>query len=140
MAYRRVIHLLSRTRDRIQKRFQRRIDELALGGIAPAHGSVLYVLQQGPLAMQDLARAIERENSTATVLVDKLEKIGYIRRSVSPEDTRSNVVSLTAKGSRIVPKVMAASQQTVEQIFAGFSETDRGIFMQLLQRVYDNMG
>jgi DNA-binding MarR family transcriptional regulator len=140
MEQKRIIHLLSRTRDRIQKRFQREIDALKLGNIAPAHGSVFYALQAGPQSMQDLARLIERDNSTVTALADKLEKLGYIRRSVSAHDTRSNIMSLTAKGVRATPKIIAASQKIVGQIFTGFSGQEREEFYRLLFKIYENMG
>lgn len=140
MEQKRIIHLISRTRDRIQKIFQTEIDALKLGNIAPAHGSVFYALASGPLSMQDLARLIERDNSTVTVLADKLEKLGYVKRTVSSHDTRSNILSLTDKGAKAGPKIVAASQKVVARIYAGFSETDRDALMRLLTKVYENTG
>lgn len=134
----RIIHLLSRTRDRIQKIFQTEIDKLDLGNIAPAHGSVFYALSSGPLTMQELARLIERDTSTVTALADKLEKLGYTRRVLSPEDGRSYIISLTAKGQRAAPQIIEASQKTVKRIYAGFSDTEKEALMQLLGRVYAN--
>jgi DNA-binding MarR family transcriptional regulator len=139
MDARRIIHLLSRTRDRIQKHFQREIDALELGNIAPAHGSVFYALQAGPQAMQDLARLIERDNSTVTALADKLEKLGYVKRSVSEHDTRSNILRLTDKGIKAAPRIIAASQKIVGQIFTGFSAAERDELVRLLGKVYTNM-
>src|SRR5688572_25421264 len=107
----RIIHLVSRTRDRIQKIFQAEIDRLELGNIAPAHGSVFYALASGPMPMQELARVIERDTSTVTALADKLEKLGYVRRTVAPDDSRSYILSLTAKGQRATPKIIEASQK-----------------------------
>lgn len=140
MESKRIIHLLSRTRDRIQKHFQRKIDGLKLGDIAPAHGSVLYALTAGPQTMQDLARLIERDNSTITALADKLEKQGFTARSVSPHDTRSNIIALTPKGAKAAPKISAASQEIVAAMFAGFSAAEREEFTRLLFKIYENMG
>lgn len=140
MDEKRIIHLLSRTRDRIQKIFQVEIDALRLGNIAPAHGSVFYALSQGPLAMQELARLIERDNSTVTALADKLEKLGYVRRTVSEYDTRSNIIGLTEKGAKAAPKIVAASQKIVGRIYNGFSDEERATLMRLLGRVYENAG
>ncbi len=139
MEQKRIIHLLSRTRDRVQKHFQREIDALDLGNIAPAHGSVFYALQPGPQSMQDLARLIERDNSTVTALADKLEKLGYVKRSVSEHDTRSNILRLTDKGMNATPKIIAASQKIVGEIFTGFSGSERQELMRLLGKVYANM-
>lgn len=140
MEQKRIIHLLSRTRDRIQKHFQREIDALKLGNIAPAHGSVFYALQTGPLPMQALAQLIERDNSTVTALADKLEKLGYVERNVSVHDTRSNILRLTEKGRKAAPRIIAASQKTVGQIFTDFSASETSELMRLLGKVYSNMG
>ncbi|MBL8019634.1 MAG: MarR family transcriptional regulator [Leptospirales bacterium] len=139
MDSRRIIHLLSRTRDRIQKHFQRRIDGLKVGKIAPAHGSVLYALMDGPQAMQDLARLIERDTSTVTALADKLEKIGFAERTVAPHDTRSYLLALTPKGKLAAGKVIDASRGVVTRIFAGLSAAEREEFTRLLFKVYQNM-
>lgn len=138
MDSKRIIHLVSRTRDRIQKIFQAEIDRLDLGNIAPAHGSVFYALSSGPMTMQELARLIERDTSTVTALADKLEKLGYVRRDVAPDDSRSYIIRLTTKGMRAAPRIVAASQKVVSRLYAGFSETDRETLMQLLGRVYSN--
>lgn len=139
MDSRRIIHLLSRTRDRIQKHFQHEIDGLKVGKIAPAHGSVLYALMDGPKAMQNLARLIERDTSTVTALADKLEKVGLAQRTVAPHDTRSYFMALTPKGKIAARKVIGASRGVVTRIFKGFSAAEREEFTRLLFRVYQNM-
>lgn len=137
---RRIIHLLSRTRDRINKDLQREIDALGVGRIAPAHGSVLYALRSGTLPMQELALLIERDNSTVTALVDKLEKLGYVRRQTDPEDLRSYLVSLTPQGRRVATRVVAASRRTVGRVYKGFTAREKSDLMGLLARVHSNMG
>ncbi len=138
MDARRIIHLISRTRDRIQKIFQAEIDALELGNIAPAHGSVFYVLLSGPQTMQELARLIERDTSTVTALANKMEKLGYVRRKVSPDDRRSFLLTLTAKGRRAGPRVVEASRKIVRRILGDLTEAEKTTLMRLLGRVYAN--
>ena len=100
---------------------------------------IVALLKDGPLPMQDLARLIERDNSTVTTLADKLEKQRFVKRNVAEHDTRSHIISITPKGAQAASQIIAASRATVGEIFAGFSDSERTAFTELLQRVYKNM-
>lgn len=50
-------------------------------GLAPSHGDILVCLyKNGKMTMKDIANSIHRTKPTVTVLVDKLEKLGYLKR------------------------------------------------------------
>ena len=68
-------------------------------GLAPSHGDILVCLyKNGKMTMKDIANCIHRTKPTVTVLVDKLEKLGYLKREASVEDNRSTNIVLTQKG------------------------------------------
>ena len=73
-------------------------DELAaagLTGLVPSHGDILAcLLAHDPATMNQLATFAHRTRSTTTVLVDKLESLGYIARQKSPDDARSTIIPL----------------------------------------------
>ena len=65
-----------------------------------AHGDILNVLyRQGPTSMTDLARRSHRTKATVTVLVKKLESLGYVLRCANTLDGRSCLVDLADKGN-----------------------------------------
>ena len=67
-------------------------------GLAPSHGDILICLyQDGKMTMKDIAQKIRRTKPTVTVLVDKLEKSGFVKREVSESDSRSFNIVLTKK-------------------------------------------
>ena len=80
-------------------------DELTaagMAGVVPSHGDVLACLfRNGPTAMHDLAAFSHRTRPTTTVLVDKLEQMGLVRRERSDDDARSTVVALTDAGEAL---------------------------------------
>ncbi len=50
-------------------------------GLASSHGDILVCLyKNGKMTMKDIANSIHRTKPTVTVLVDKLEKLGYLKR------------------------------------------------------------
>lgn len=80
------------------------LDRAGLKGIVPSHGDVMVQLfTKGACNMGDLARSVKRSKSTVTVLVDKLEKAGYVQKQCDPKDSRGTLVSLTEKGLELEP-------------------------------------
>jgi MarR family 2-MHQ and catechol resistance regulon transcriptional repressor len=64
----------------------------------------------GPLCQGELAEKLLRSGGNLTLVVDNLEKAGYVTRERDPADRRFVVVKLTAKGSEFIaalfPKVV----------------------------------
>lgn len=77
-----------------------RFDEVVVGvlGINRTDGRCLDILEQrGPITAGELARACGLTTGAMTTLLDRLERLGYLRRVPHPTDRRRVVVELTAK-------------------------------------------
>lgn len=65
----------------------------------------------GPLCQSELAEKLLKSGGNLTLVVDNLEKAGYVARERDPADRRYVVVRLTAKGEAFIaalfPKVVA---------------------------------
>jgi DNA-binding MarR family transcriptional regulator len=59
---------------------------------------VLYLLRERPMTLAQLAEAHGVDRPYATIIVDKLERLGFVERRPHPSDRRSKVVSLTPAG------------------------------------------
>jgi DNA-binding MarR family transcriptional regulator len=59
---------------------------------------VLFLLREQPMTLAQLAEAHGVDRPYATIIVDKLEQLGFVERRPHPSDRRSKVVSLTAAG------------------------------------------
>jgi DNA-binding MarR family transcriptional regulator len=59
---------------------------------------VLFLLRERPLTLAQLADAHGVDRPYATIIVDKLEHLGFVERKPHPSDRRSKVVSLTPAG------------------------------------------
>jgi DNA-binding MarR family transcriptional regulator len=64
----------------------------------------------GPLTMNAVRTALGIEKSTATSLVDRLQRRGLVERRPHPVDGRSLVVHLTRTGKNLARKVNSALQ------------------------------
>ena len=85
--------------------------------------SIIYYLGRRTAA-QILQRDIEQEfnirRSTATLILQRMEKKGLLQRFVAHHDARQKMVQLTAKGQELITLIsqyMASQQADLEQHF-----------------------
>lgn len=63
---------------------------------------ILYIHDFGPQRMKAIGEKFKIKFSTLTSLVDKIERLGLVKRMNSKEDRRSILVTITKKGSRML--------------------------------------
>lgn len=114
-------------------------DELAAAGLArlaPSHGDVLACLfRNGPTAMRDLAAFSHRTKATTTVLVDKLEEMGLVRREKSENYARSVVVALTDEGEALRRRFNSISRRLVKLVYSDLDKTEAETLERLLGKI-----
>jgi len=82
-----------------QALFARFRDLLAPHGITPPQFALLgFLWQQDSLSQIELSEKTDIDRTTLSGLVDRLEKLGLVRRLPHPSDRRACLVTLTAAG------------------------------------------
>lgn len=76
---------------------------------------------------------------TVTELVDGLERDGLVQRRDDPSDRRAKLVFLTNTGRRVNGLAMAARRDTIAEIFAGLSASQRDVLGQVLTSINDRV-
>jgi DNA-binding MarR family transcriptional regulator len=71
--------------------------ELGLGA-GSGRIRVLFLLREQPMTLAQLAEAHGVDRPYATIIVDKLETLGFVERHPHPSDRRSKIVTLTPAG------------------------------------------
>jgi DNA-binding MarR family transcriptional regulator len=66
--------------------------------IAPRHGVVLAYLRLDGVRATDLARRSGQLKQVVGVIVDDLEKLGYVERTPDPADRRAKLIVPTERG------------------------------------------
>lgn len=77
------------------------LDHLARGGfndITLAQGRVAARISEDGARLTDLAEAAQLTKQTAGVLVDHLERAGYVERRPDPADARARLICLAERG------------------------------------------
>ncbi|MFC2095612.1 MarR family transcriptional regulator, partial [Candidatus Bipolaricaulota bacterium] len=72
-----IISIIGTIRERAYRFLRMELESHGMQGLAPSHGSILSQLFSGEmLTMSDLAQRIDRDRSTITTLIGKLEEHG----------------------------------------------------------------
>jgi DNA-binding MarR family transcriptional regulator len=95
---------------------------LAPFGIGFGDYAVLRLLQDAPggqpMTPTRLAELVVRTTGGMTKVIDRLERLGHVRRTRDPNDGRGVLVTLTAKGRRTCDKASAAYVSGRERVLA----------------------
>jgi DNA-binding MarR family transcriptional regulator len=70
----------------------------------------------GPLTQRDLGERLSITSGAVTMLIDRLEAAGWVRRGPHPTDRRYVLVKLTAKAAKDVPVGLAVFHERVQSI------------------------
>lgn len=90
------------------------------------------------MTLSQLTKKINRDKSTTTVLVRKLEKEGLIHLTENPDDKRSRKISLTEKGKNYNIQTSEMSKELLNTFYKGFSEEEKEQFLNFLKRIETN--
>lgn len=103
---------------------------------------VLYILRAIDGCVQkELAKACDIKPSSMTVMLDGLEKKGYVRREETKVSggKRAFKVCLTKEGREMADKVFWLMETIEEESFEGITEEERLQLFALLRRVKENL-
>jgi len=89
---------------------------------------VLFLLRRQPMTLAQLADAHGVDRPYATIIVDKLEQLGFVERQPHPTDRRSKVVSLTPAGR----DAAALAESIIRQPPAALRALDTGQLTELV--------
>ncbi len=116
-----------------------KLKERGFPDFASSHGNILFQLSVNEkMPMGELAEKINRDKSTTTVLVRKLEAEGFITGEPDPADKRSRIIFLTAKGKQFNNTATELSKDLLSTFYKGFDEKEKHLFYEFLLKIRDN--
>ena len=105
-------------------------------GIALADLHALRVLElTGAVAVSHLGAELGLRRSSATNLVDRLERAGLVERSADRQDRRVTLVSLSNAGLEALESFDMVRQSDLVRRLLSLDERERAAFADLLDRI-----
>src|SRR5215208_2071827 len=108
-------------------------------GVSGPQFQALQVLAAGPqpVTMGRLAEALAQETQSATGLIDRMERQGWVTRHRDLADRRAIRLALTDVGHSVLLDAVAAAQPAFDRLVAGLSPAELATLARLLGRAYE---
>ena len=87
------------------------------------------------LRMKDIAKGLSITLPAATGMIERLYKMGMVKRVADENDRRVIKILLTKKGKDILKKIQLRKKQMFESIFNRLSEEDRFNYIKIIKEI-----
>ncbi len=105
-----------------------------------AQGRIMFALwQKDGVSINELAKKTQLKKSTLTSMLDRLERMGYIRRQRSKKDRRKILIKRTEKDRTMEKKYVEVSEEMTRLFYKGFSKSEIDRFEKDLGRILNNL-
>lgn len=109
-------------------------------GLTPSRTHLLWELgQRGPVPQRVLADALRVTPRAVTGLVDALVGDGFVTRELHPTDRRATLVTLSARGDKLVTRLKRDHRALARTLFAPMSRRELDGFARGLAGVIERL-
>lgn len=134
-----ILSKASRLRDGANRFLQKELNAVGLGELGTASGDIFFELFNAQaVTVSDLARRTRRTKATISVMIDRLERLGYLKKVPVDNDKRLTIIELTPQGLALQPIFDDISLRLNKSLLAGLSPSEASMLEMLLGRVLAN--
>lgn len=90
-------------------------------------------------SQKELAEALGISPAAVTTTLKRLEKEGYITRTITDEDNRRNEIRITDAGRAAIRESRALFDAVDRKMFSGLTDEEFASFTAILERIRDNL-
>jgi DNA-binding MarR family transcriptional regulator len=136
-----IIAQIARIRESANALIETELRKRSIKGIVPAHGPVLLLLFQRnkPIPIKAVVEKVRRAKSTVTVMINTLERHGYLRKLPCETDGRMTLVELTPKGRKLRKDFDQISKILLDKLYGDMNKKDRRLLVSRLDVIETNI-
>lgn len=111
-------------------------------GVTFVQGRFLHYIsskKQGSICQKDIEKEFDIRRSSATEMLQKLEKNGLIERIEDDKDKRSKRIHITDKGREIEKTIFGFICEFEKQIKKGISSEEINVFFEVISKIKLNL-
>ena len=129
--------LIAKARNVLKNEFEK---ELKPYSISYAHRVILIRLsEKDGLTQKELAQDTYFEQSNLTLMLDKLELKGLVKRSAKENDRRAYIVTITPEGKKLIDSLIKMGENVMDKALKGLSDGQKEELSGMLQSIYENL-
>lgn len=124
--------------NKIRKEFKNR------GVSKVSHPHILFILryesEEKGLYQKDLCNKLGISPSTVAISLQRMEKVGLVKKEVDAGDQRRNLVTITEKGKEFIDKCKNEIDKIDQKLLEGFSQEEKNDLKNFYIRMIKNLG
>lgn len=105
----------------------------------PQFNALLLLAEYGDMTIGELGNKMYLASSTATDLIDRMERNGLVERVRDSSDRRVVRLHMLEKGKEMIQKVLESRKRYLEKILVRVSAQEQEDLVRALQSIYDLM-
>jgi MarR family transcriptional regulator, transcriptional regulator for hemolysin len=110
-------------------------------GVSPVQFVALgQLITYGPMTQSQIARILSFSHVTGVRLADRMERDGWVRREIHPDDGRAKRLVPTQKAIKIWGKVSHFGRELLEEAYRGIDPSEVETVKRVLARARKNLG
>lgn len=114
---------LMRATESINNRLNRHLSDADL--TVSQFGVLEALLHLGPQNQKSLGQKLLKSGGNITLVIDNLEKCGFVERNRDPKDRRAMLISLTTKGRRFIKGFFPKHLEEIKEEFSVLTEKEK---------------
>lgn len=101
----------------------------------PQLWALRQVAEMGDCSMRMLAQSQGLKASTVTGLVDRLVKLGLLKRFANETDRRAVLAMITPKGRKIMSALHTEHRRSIMRLFQHISPKERAMYLAIIEKI-----
>ena len=108
--------------------------------LTPTQCEVFIVLKENgdSMSQRDMEKCLDLSKSTLSGIIGTMEKSGFVKKTVSEEDKRVMIISLTDEGSRVYSDALSILHQVDHILLSGLDDEEIATLGRVLDRMRKN--
>ena len=132
--------LISQVKQLSDRTFERVLKAKGVDEFNGAQGRILYILwNNNNISIKQISKFTKLAKTTLTAMLERMEMQGLIKRTVSQEDKREIIVSLTDKAKTLQTDFLDVTRQMEEIFYKNFTEKQIENFENTLKKIIENL-
>jgi DNA-binding MarR family transcriptional regulator len=101
--------------------------------------TIMALSEKSPCQLNELSKTLQISAPTVTGIIDRLEKLGYVKRIHDKDDRRVVNVGLTAKGKKLAGKLKKTLKEKWEGLLSKLPKKDQKNYVSILRKIQRGM-
>ena len=115
--------LISQVKQLSDRTFEKILKTKGIDEFNGAQGRILYILwNNNNLSIKQISKFTKLAKTTLTAMLERMELQGLIKRTISKEDKREIIVSLTDKAKELKENYLDVSKQMEKIFYRNFTD------------------